>query len=54
MKFIKTAGRITRREAEEILSLKKTQTVQVLGEMLDRGILLKIGAGRNTNYIANE
>lgn len=54
MKFVKSAGRITRKEAEEILSLKKTQTVQVLGKMLDKGILLKIGAGRNTSYIANE
>jgi len=53
MKFVKSAGRITRKEAEEILSLKKTQSAQVLREMLDKGILLKVGAGRNTSYIAN-
>ena len=54
MKYINTTGRITRKEAEELLSLKKTQTVQVLTEMLDKGILIKIGAGRNTRYISNE
>lgn len=43
----------TRREAEAILSLKKTQTVQILGEMLDKGVLLKVGTGRSTSYIAN-
>ena len=53
MKFVKSTGRITRKEAEEILSLKKTQTVQILGGMLDKGVLLKVGAGRNTSYIAN-
>ena len=53
MNHIKSTGRITRKEAEEILSLKKTQTVQILGEMIDNGILLKKGVGRNTNYVAN-
>ncbi len=53
MKYVKSAERITRKEAEEILSLKKTQTVQILGEMVNKGVLLKIGAGRNTNYVAN-
>lgn len=48
MKYVKLTGRITRRKAEEILSLKKTQTVQVLGEMIDKGVLIKVGAGRNT------
>lgn len=53
MKYVKSAGRITRKEAENILSLKKTQTAQVLGEMVDNGVLLKVGAGRNTSYVAN-
>lgn len=52
LRFIKSAGRITRKEAEEILSLRKTQAVKTLGDMLDKGILLKVGAGRNTKYIA--
>ena len=53
MKYVKSAERITRKEAENILSLKKTQTVQILTEMVDKGLLLKVGAGRNTNYAAN-
>lgn len=53
MKFVNSTGRITRKEAEAILSLKKTQTVQILGEMLDKGVLLKVGTGRSTSYIAN-
>ncbi len=53
MEYVKSTGRITRKEAEEILSLKKTQTVQILRDMLDKGILIKIGAGRNTSYISN-
>ncbi|MFA6782775.1 MAG: ATP-binding protein, partial [Sedimentibacter sp.] len=53
MKYVKSTGRIIRKEAEGILSLKKTQTVQILGGMVDKGVLLKIGAGRNTNYVAN-
>lgn len=53
MKYVKSAGRITRKEAENILSLKKTQTVQILGDMVDNGVLLKVGAGRNTCYVAN-
>ncbi len=53
IKYVKSTGRITRKEAENILSLKKTQTAQILGEMVDNGVLLKIGAGRNTCYVAN-
>ena len=53
MKYINSDGRITRKEAENILSLKKTQTAQILTEMVDKGVLLKVGAGRNTNYVAN-
>ena len=53
MKYVKSTGRIIRKEAAGILSLKKTQTVQILGGMVDKGVLLKIGAGRNTNYVAN-
>ena len=53
MKYVKSAERITRKEAENILSLKKTQTAQILTEMVDKGLLLKVGAGRNTNYAAN-
>ena len=53
MKFVKFTGRITRKKAEEILSLKKTQTVQVLGRMVDKGVLIKVGAGRNTSYVPN-
>lgn len=54
MQFVQSTGRITRKEAEAVLSLKKTQTAQILGEMLDKGVLLKVGAGRNTSYIAND
>ncbi len=53
MKYVKSTGRIIRKEPEGSLSLKKTQTVQILGGMVDKGVLLKIGAGRNTNYVAN-
>ncbi|WP_326907857.1 hypothetical protein [Sedimentibacter sp. MB31-C6] len=53
MKYVKSAGRITRKKAENILSLKKTQTVQISRDMVDNGVLIKVGAGRNTIYVAN-
>ncbi|TAH60230.1 MAG: hypothetical protein EWM50_06775 [Gottschalkiaceae bacterium] len=50
VKHLNSTGRISRKEAEEILSLKKTQAVQVLGGLIDKGIIIRVGSGRNTAY----
>lgn len=51
LKYIDATGRISRKEAETVLVLKKTQTVQVLNEMVKKGILIKLGSGKNTIYV---
>lgn len=50
IRYVNSTGSISRKEAEKILSLKKTQTVQVLGLLIDKGILIRVGGGRNTVY----
>lgn len=52
MDFIATQGFVTRGEVEKILSLGKTQSYTVLKRMCDKRILVKIGRGKDTKYIA--
>lgn len=50
VEYVKHNKIISRKEAEKILSLKKTQTVKVLGALIEKGILIRVGDGRNTVY----
>lgn len=49
--FINQKGSITRKEAQSILGLKKTQTYQVIKNMQINKILIKIGSGRTIEYV---
>lgn len=45
---------INRVEAEQVLNLKKTQTVEILKKLQSTGIVVKIGSGKETKYTLNE
>jgi len=48
--YIKSKGTITRKEAEDLLGLKKTQTAQVLKRLYELNVIMQIGSGRSTRY----
>lgn len=48
--YISKNGKITRAEAEQVLNLKKTQTVEILNIMQHENILIKTGIGKGTRY----
>ncbi|MCT4617862.1 MAG: hypothetical protein N4A62_00480 [Marinisporobacter sp.] len=54
VQYILREGSITRRKAETILSLKKTQTISLLNTLQEKGIVIKVGSGKGTKYILNE
>lgn len=49
--YIRINKHITRNEAEKLLDVKKTYTVKILNELIQKGILKRVGIGRNTMYV---
>ena len=49
--YIKMNKEISRAEAETLLGLKKTYTVEILNNLVSKGVIRRIGRGRNTIYI---
>ena len=49
--YILKNGKINRTETERVLKLKKTYAVKTLNELIDKGIIVRVGSGRNTHYI---
>lgn len=43
-----------RKIAEELLQLKKTQTVEVINSLLEKEFIIKIGRGRNIKYVLKQ
>ena len=51
VEYLKANTSITRIEAEKLLGIKLTRANAVIKEMLELGIIIKIGSGKNTEYI---
>ena len=51
IEYIKLNNHISRIETEKLLDLKKTYTVKVINELIAKGIIRKIGMGKNTKYV---
>ena len=51
VEYIKDNKQINRINAEQILGLKKTYTVEILNSMISKGIIRRVGKGRGTVYI---
>lgn len=49
--YIKKNKQINRIEAEKIWDLKKTHTIEVLNSLIAKGIIKRVGKGRNTVYV---
>ena len=49
--YIRINKHITRIEAEKLLDIRKTYTVKILNELIQKGILRRVGIGRNTMYV---
>jgi hypothetical protein len=48
--FIKVEGQIVRVQVEEFCGVKKTKATTLLKGLCDKGIIVKIGVGKNTKY----
>lgn len=53
IKHIIENNKINRIESEELLNLKKTHAVKFLNRLIDQGIIIRVGGGKNTYYILN-
>lgn len=51
LEYLRDNKEIKRSEAEDVLGLAKSATKNALGKMVDDGLLLKMGSGKNTVYI---
>lgn len=49
--YIRKSKQINRIEAEKILGLKKTYTIEVINNLIAKGVIRRVGKGRNTVYI---
>ena len=47
-------GKITSRQAEELLNVKQRRAREVLSKMVDKGTLIKQGAYKSTVYMLNK
>ncbi|PKM93515.1 MAG: hypothetical protein CVU84_15155 [Firmicutes bacterium HGW-Firmicutes-1] len=54
VEYIEKNGSINRVIAEKYLGLKKTQTIEIINTLQRKGIIIKIGSGKNTVYIINK
>lgn len=52
--FIKEKGKITSRQAEELLGVKQRRARSILGELVKMGILERQGTYKNTKYVLND
>ena len=52
--FIEKNGQIVTAEVEELLGVKQRRARKILKEMVEGGLLRKIGAAKNTHYILTE
>lgn len=43
--------KITRSDVEEILEIRTTHAINMLKEMLEQGLITKVGGGRQTRYV---
>lgn len=48
--YLKENSVINRKTSEQLLGLKKTQTVQILNGLVNKGLLIRSGRGRDTVY----
>lgn len=48
--YLKKNPSVDRKEVEKLLNLKKTQTAQILSNLVENGILIRIGKGRDIAY----
>lgn len=50
LKQLKIIHTISRKQAEDIVGLKKTQTVQILNDLVNKGLIIRVGRGKDTIY----
>jgi len=49
--LFKEQNEITRKDIERVMGIKSTHAINTIKEMIDEGIIKKIGKGKNTRYI---
>ncbi len=54
IQYVKNNNKITRLDVERILNIGNTRSKQLIKELLDNNILLKMGNGKNTFYVLKQ
>ena len=49
--YIQKNGKITRKEAKSILDFGETKIKELFNELIDKGLIERVGAGRSTSYV---
>ena len=53
LEYLQGNRRISRKEATTILELGETKIKELFNELIDRGFIQHVGAGRSTYYVLN-
>jgi len=51
LEYIEKNGKITRKEAKGILDFKETKIKELFNELMNRGLIKRLGRGRSTYYV---
>ncbi len=54
IRYIEDKGKVTRPEVEKLLNLKKTYAVKSINGLVKKGLVVRVGGGRNTYYTLKE
>lgn len=54
LEFIEKKGKITSRQAEELLNVKQRRAREILREMADKGTLVKQGVYKSIIYVVSK
>ena len=51
LKLLERQNEITRNDVEEVLGIRTTHAINILKEMVSKGLVVKVGSGRSTRYV---
>ncbi len=51
LKLLERQNEITRNDVEEVLGIRTTHAINILKEMVSKGLVVKVGSGRATRYV---
>lgn len=53
MNFLEMQLEITRQDVEKILNVNKSKALELLNNLVDKGLIRSNGSGRSSSYVSN-